>query len=210
MLRKSIAAVLAVVLGLGVIFGIKLTTGAKTAADDSASHTLSTDDTLAAYQWALCNDGAFTAEEYQSAPSHGPHRGSGKSVHRGERFSRRSERGGTRKTETASTAGIDVGVETAWAAYNGGERDVVVALIDSGVDASHEDLQNILWTNPGEIAENGIDDDGNGYVDDVNGWNFCNDSNEVTTDEDGHGTHSAGSMLANTDNGVGILQRDDV
>ena len=49
---------------------------------------------------------------------------------------------------------------------------VVVAVIDSGVDAEHEDLDDVMWVNPGEIAGNGIDDDGNGYVDDVHGWNF--------------------------------------
>ncbi|MGK0335322.1 MAG: cell wall-associated protease, partial [Paraglaciecola sp.] len=49
---------------------------------------------------------------------------------------------------------------------------VVVAVIDSGVDIEHEDLKDIIWTNPGEIAGNGIDDDDNGYVDDVHGWNF--------------------------------------
>ena len=51
-------------------------------------------------------------------------------------------------------------------------QTVVVAVIDSGVDIEHEDLKDIIWTNPGEIAGNGIDDDGNGYVDDVHGWNF--------------------------------------
>ncbi len=49
---------------------------------------------------------------------------------------------------------------------------VIVAVIDSGIDTTHEDLKNILWTNPGEIAGNGIDDDKNGYIDDVHGWNF--------------------------------------
>ncbi len=49
---------------------------------------------------------------------------------------------------------------------------VIVAIIDSGVDAQHEDLKDVMWVNPGEIAGNGIDDDGNGYVDDINGWNF--------------------------------------
>ena len=51
-------------------------------------------------------------------------------------------------------------------------QEVVVAIIDSGIDIEHEDLQDIIWTNPGEISGNGIDDDNNGYVDDVHGWNF--------------------------------------
>ena len=49
---------------------------------------------------------------------------------------------------------------------------MIVAIIDSGVDAEHEDLKEIMWTNPGEVAGNGIDDDKNGYVDDIHGWNF--------------------------------------
>ncbi|MBP6371495.1 MAG: peptidase S8, partial [Ferruginibacter sp.] len=51
-------------------------------------------------------------------------------------------------------------------------KKVIVAVIDSGIDTTHEDLKPVLWTNPGEIAGNGIDDDKNGYVDDVHGWNF--------------------------------------
>ena len=54
---------------------------------------------------------------------------------------------------------------------------VIVAVIDSGIDTAHEDLKNILWTNPKEIPGNGIDDDGNGYVDDVHGWNFLGNKN---------------------------------
>ena len=52
---------------------------------------------------------------------------------------------------------------------------VIVGVIDSGVDIDHEDLKNVVWTNPGEIAGNGIDDDNNGFVDDVHGWNFLGD-----------------------------------
>src|SRR3954447_7965137 len=51
-------------------------------------------------------------------------------------------------------------------------KPVIVAVIDSGVDTTQEDLKNVLWVNPKEIAENGIDDDGNGYIDDMHGWNF--------------------------------------
>ncbi len=75
----------------------------------------------------------------------------------------------------------------------------VVAIIDSGVDINHSVFRdsNAIWVNPGEIANNGIDDDANGYIDDVNGWNFAYRSNDVS-DDDGHGTHVAGIALGAT------------
>jgi subtilisin family serine protease len=108
--------------------------------------------------------------------------------------------------QSTAAAGIDIGVQEAWALYDGGRRDVVIALIDTGVDSSHPDLQNVLWSNAGEIAGNGIDDDGNGYVDDVNGWNFYGQNNRiyVSAAEDIHGTHAAGTIAATADNGAGV------
>ncbi|MFZ9520016.1 MAG: S8 family serine peptidase [Silvanigrellaceae bacterium] len=79
----------------------------------------------------------------------------------------------------------------------------VVAVIDSGVELTHEDLRESLWTNPGELPGNGIDDDGNGYVDDVNGWNHV-DNNNLVTDINGHGTHCAGILGARGNNRTGI------
>lgn len=81
-----------------------------------------------------------------------------------------------------------------------GSREVVVAVIDTGADVMHPDLRSNLWTNPGETgldemgrdrAKNGLDDDRNGFVDDVHGWNFVADSNDLN-DKHGHGTHIAG------------------
>src|SRR5882672_446933 len=62
-------------------------------------------------------------------------------------------------------------------------RDIIVAVVDSGIDIDHEDLKGIIWTNPGEIPGNGVDDDKNGYIDDVHGWNFIGGKNG-NVDED--------------------------
>lgn len=101
-----------------------------------------------------------------------------------------------------------VNAPEAWArGYTG--RGVVVAVIDSGVDINHEDLRNNIWTNSREIAGNGIDDDRNGYVDDIYGWNFGlgqNNNNVLpgtTSLGQGHGTHVAGTIAA-ANNGIGM------
>ncbi len=89
--------------------------------------------------------------------------------------------------------------------HPGGSADVIVAVIDTGVDYNHLDLRNNIWVNPAEIPGNGIDDDGNGYVDDVNGWN-CVGNNNDPMDDNGHGTHVAGIIAAENNNigGVGV------
>jgi subtilisin family serine protease len=84
-----------------------------------------------------------------------------------------------------------------------GSKDVVVAVVDTGVDMSHKDLSDNIWTNPGEIAGNGIDDDKNGHIDDVRGWDFVYNDNSPD-DTYGHGTHCAGIISAVTNNGEGI------
>lgn len=81
---------------------------------------------------------------------------------------------------------------------------VVVAVIDSGLDVNHVDIAANVWTNPAEIAGNGIDDDNNGYIDDVNGWDFLENDN-VVNDDNGHGTHVSGTIAAVGNNSEGII-----
>jgi len=92
---------------------------------------------------------------------------------------------------------------SAWNIEDGQKRNGVVAVIDSGLDLTHVDGPRYLWTNSGEIPNNGLDDDGNGYVDDIHGWNFVEENNDLV-DENGHGTFVAGIIAAKTNNGRGI------
>lgn len=99
----------------------------------------------------------------------------------------------------------------AWSVSQG-SKDVIVAVIDTGIDEFHEDLKANLWTNPGEVgldaqgknkSTNGVDDDENGFPDDVHGWNFVSNNNRIN-DNHGHGTHIAGIIGAEAENKKGI------
>ncbi|MCP4702290.1 MAG: S8 family serine peptidase, partial [Gammaproteobacteria bacterium] len=103
--------------------------------------------------------------------------------------------------QAGGTADADVDAPEAWDITAGGPA--ACAVIDTGVDYNHPDLAANMWRNPGEIPDNGIDDDANGFIDDVYGWDFVNEDNDPS-DDHGHGTHVAGTIAAAGDNGIGI------
>jgi subtilisin family serine protease len=93
----------------------------------------------------------------------------------------------------------------AWAAGNTGSGSVYIGIIDEGYMNTHEDLAANAGTNPGEVAGNGLDDDGNGYVDDVYGWDFDGDDSSIFDGvDDDHGTHVAGTIGGVGNNGIGV------
>lgn len=170
---------------------------------------LSVKDPYARYQWGLKNDGELQYVEIKNrfqkidpelaaridiankmklpAPVAGPD--------------------AYRQAKITARPGIDINILPAWNQYDGStepRRAVTVAVIDTGIDVSHPDLQGSIWVNQDEIPDDGIDNDQNGFVDDVNGWNFFDNSNQIYTGtEDSHGTHAAGTIAA-TRKGTGI------
>ena len=104
--------------------------------------------------------------------------------------------------QTGGSADADIDLSEAWELTTGSPA-VIVSVLDSGVDLDHPDLVANIWTNPGEIPGNGIDDDQNGFIDDVHGWDFSDNDNNPD-DPDGHGSHTAGTIAAATHNGTGV------
>ena len=113
--------------------------------------------------------------------------------------------------------GNDIRAEQAWNITTG-NRSIVVGVVDTGIDINHQDLHDNIWTNPGEIPGNGIDDDGNGFIDDIHGWDFAHNdasvfdyteptyppSQNYAGDVDDHGTHVAGTIGATGNNAIGV------
>lgn len=117
---------------------------------------------------------------------------------------------GDRAIATTAREGADVGVKDAWR-LTAGTPDVIVAVCDAPVMYTHPDLAAAMWTNTAELnGAQGIDDDGNGFVDDIHGYNFCTEGysngqiNWEVEGESGHGTHVAGIIAAVNNNGIGV------
>jgi hypothetical protein len=105
--------------------------------------------------------------------------------------------------QSGGTAGADVNAPEAWMMATG-SRDIIVAVIDTGVDYTHPELAANMWVNEAEFnGTPGVDDDDNGYVDDIYGYDFCN-SDADPIDDEGHGTHVSGTIGAVGNNGMGV------
>ena len=108
--------------------------------------------------------------------------------------------------QTGGTADADIDAPEAWATHTGRNQangGTLLAVIDTGIDYNHPDLKDNMWTNPGEIAGDGIDNDGNGVIDDVHGYNAYADSGDPM-DGHSHGTHCAGTIAAKGNNEIGV------
>ena len=187
------------------------------------SSAVNSNDELSQKQWALENDGTFYMEEqknefpvfdnpFGNAKMPGQWRAPDNFGRPGGNFRGYAYNGDS--NNVTATEDIDININEAWEKYTDSGKEVIVAMVDTGVDYTHSELSGRIWTNDDEIASNGVDDDGNGYIDDVYGWNFYNNTNVTYTgSEDNHGTHGAGTIIAKANNNegiAGIIQSDNV
>ena len=129
---------------------------------------------------------------------------------------------GNTEVNRHAVAGMDINLHEAWK-YTTGDNSIIVAIVDQGVDYTHEDLKANMWVNADEVPNNGIDDDNNGYIDDIHGVNFVDledkngkkygpiswdkivkDNQGYDIGDVGHGTHIAGTISAVNNNGIGV------
>ncbi len=163
---------------------------------------LSSGDPYARYQWGLKNDGELLYQEVVNKFRDSNPR-LARNIDMANWLGLPAAVEGPDAYEVAtitSVKGIDINMRPAWELYDSSteeHRPVIVAVIDTGIDISHPELADAIWVNEDEIPGDGIDNDGNGYIDDVNGWNFFSDNNQVFVgSEDDHGTHAAGTIAA--------------
>lgn len=163
---------------------------------------LSPEDIYAEYQWGLKNDGQFQYQELINRfQDSNPKLAAAIDLANVLGIPLDVGGPGIYSIETTdSVAGVDINIQPAWELYDQSEeehRPVIVAVIDTGVDIRHPELKDAIWVNEDEIPDDGIDNDGNGYVDDVYGWNFFSNNNQIYVGkEDDHGTHAAGTIAA--------------
>lgn len=105
--------------------------------------------------------------------------------------------------QNGGTPGADVNASEFWETLENAPN-VVIAVLDSGLNFHHPDLQNIAWVNPHETPQDNRDNDQNGWTDDINGWDFVNDDNDPS-DDHGHGSNVTGIIAANRNNGTGVV-----
>lgn len=159
---------------------------------------LSPSDEFSTYQWGLKNDGEFRLVELKAKFRSVDSLYGGSKITAGIGLPHPGP-GDYEALVTAAVPGIDINLKSAWELYDQAQnkRPVTVAIIDTGIDIYHQELQKAIWINSDEIPGDGIDNDGNGYVDDIFGWNFYSGNNQVFVgSEDSHGTHAAGTIGA--------------
>ena len=114
---------------------------------------------------------------------------------------------GSKAYSRNAVKGADVNVKDVWATLTCGDPDIIIAVVDEAVCYTNPDLAANMWVNTGEVPDNGIDDDENGYIDDVYGFNFVDNNGHVnwdSPDDSGHGTHTGGTIAAVSNNGKGV------